>query len=70
MSFLERRLRKRLQGHLHTIYNVRVSPNNVYLASCGQDMLIRLWRVRDGSPLGTLRGHEDTINTVAFSQDS
>ena len=32
-------------------------------------MGIRVWDAANGKPLGTLRGHDETVNSVVFSPD-
>ncbi|KOR31468.1 hypothetical protein TI04_00770, partial [Achromatium sp. WMS2] len=39
------------------------------LASGSRDHSIKLWRVADGALLRTLTGHENGVNSVAFSPD-
>jgi WD40 repeat protein len=39
------------------------------LATGGTDKVVRLWDARTGKPLEELRGHEGTVNDVAFSPD-
>src|SRR5262249_45040856 len=43
-----------------------VSPDGKTLASCGNDLLVKLWSLPDGKPLATLEGHESHVYNVAF----
>ena len=40
-----------------------------WIVCAGKDKLIRVWDVASGECVLTLRGHENTINSVAISQD-
>ncbi len=57
-----------------TLENVRAetiafSPDGLTLASGGKDKSVKLWRVRDGQLLKTLKGHKHIIRSVAFRPD-
>ena len=45
------------------------SPDGRLAISGGKDQLLRLWDVETGRPIRTLRGHTDTVRSVAFSPD-
>ena len=52
------------------------SPDGQWLASCGDDCIIRLWAVKDISqdhsavaPAVELKGHQDLVSAVSFSAD-
>jgi WD40 repeat protein len=49
--------------------SVCFAMNGTHLVAAGKDRLIRLWHVESGECLLTLRGHGNTINSVAVSQD-
>ncbi|MGF1579831.1 MAG: WD40 repeat domain-containing protein [Gemmataceae bacterium] len=44
---------------------VAVSPDNRYIATCGNDELVKIWTV-DGTLVRTLRGHNCHVYKVAF----
>jgi WD40 repeat protein len=48
---------------------VAVSPDGKLVASCGNDHLVKLWSVADGSPVRTLTGHDSHVYNVAFHPD-
>lgn len=62
-------------GPFHTlafqwVLTVAYSPNGKTLASSGSsDGTIQLWDVSTGKHLRTLKGHTDTVRTLAFSPD-
>ncbi len=49
--------------------SVRYCPGGHWLASAGADGTVRLWDVASGAPREPLRGHEATINFLAFNHD-
>lgn len=44
------------------------SPDSDFIASTHQGGSIKLWK-SDGTSMGTLTGHRDTVNDLSFSQD-
>lgn len=67
-----------LTGHRDRVNLVAFSPDGQFLASGAgseqsgfgpRDPTIRLWRVRDGQLLKTLKGHHREVTSVAFSPD-
>ncbi len=44
-----------LEGHQGAVHSLRINPNNLTLASCGEDGTIKLWDVRSAELLQTLR---------------
>ena len=45
------------------------APDDVTLASAGQDGTIRLWNTKTGTQLTTLEDHPESIGSIAFSLD-
>jgi WD40 repeat protein len=43
-----------------------LSPDGKTLASCGNDHLVKLWSVADGSPIAQFAGHENHVYNIAF----
>ncbi len=59
---------KILYGHTGWVWSVAFSPDGNILASCSNDLSIRLWN-QDGSCLKVLQGHTSGVRVLAFSPD-
>lgn len=59
----------RFRANHGTVINIRFSPDGRILATWGHDRIIRLWNSRDGTMLGALSGHRDTVRELAFTSD-
>ncbi|XP_031561382.1 transducin beta-like protein 3 isoform X2 [Actinia tenebrosa] len=53
--------------HDKDVNSVAVSPNDKLLATGSQDKTAKVWRTKDGTLLGTLRGHKRGVWCVQFS---
>jgi len=51
------------------VFSVAFSPDGKYLASGAGDETVKLWDVRTGREVHTLRGHTGSVYSVAFSPD-
>jgi WD40 repeat protein len=58
-----------LSGHRGHADDVVFSPDGSRLASCGEDMTVRLWSTQAGTLLHTIEGHEGAVMGVDFSYD-
>jgi WD40 repeat protein len=58
-----------LSGHRGHADDVVFSPDGSRLASCGEDMTVRLWSTQTGELLHTIQGHEGAVMGVDFSYD-
>lgn len=58
-----------LNGHRGHVDDVVFSPDGARLASCGEDMSVRLWSTSTGELLRTLTGHTGATLGVDFSYD-
>ncbi len=48
---------------------VAFSPDNVTLATAGDDRLVHTWSAENGTPFETFRGHFDSVSAIAFAPD-
>jgi WD40 repeat protein len=55
-----------IQAHQGWIRALAISPDQTLIATCGNDLLVRLWKFDDGSLVRTLAGHESQVYHVAF----
>ncbi|KAA6414974.1 MAG: hypothetical protein FRX48_01725 [Lasallia pustulata] len=58
-----------LEGHSGWVHAVAFSPDGKQLASCSDDMTVRIWDAATGATLQTLEGHSGWVHAVAFSPD-
>ena len=49
--------------------SVAFSPSGRYLATAGEDRLVRVWNLSTGTELLTLSGHTSPVDSVVFSPD-
>jgi WD40 repeat protein/serine/threonine protein kinase len=56
-------------GHKERITGVCFSPDGERLASSSEDKTVKIWDVRRGEVLLTLRGHTEDVSCVCFSPD-
>jgi WD40 repeat protein len=54
---------------IRSVCSIAFSPDGRTLASGHYDKVVRLWDVKTGKLLRTLRGHRQPVNSVAFSPD-
>lgn len=57
-----------LRGHAGVINDIDVSSDNAFLATASVDGDVRVWGLKDGSPVAILRGHKDGANMVSWSK--
>jgi len=57
-----------LQGHSGVVRGVLLSKNGI-IVSCSNDMMIRVWDVRNGRLLRKLEGHKGSVMSVAMSNN-
>jgi WD40 repeat protein len=58
-----------LTGHRGHADDVVFSPDGTRIASCGEDMTVRLWSTDSGELLHTITGHEGAVMGVDISPD-
>ena len=77
---LKAKVRATLKGHTGPVSCVTFSPDGKTLASAGERFQptaqssvvgeIKLWDVKTGKEQATLKGHMNSVKSVAFSPDS
>jgi hypothetical protein len=58
-----------LTGHHGHVDDVVFSPDGARIASCGEDMTVRLWDTASGALLHTITGHEGAVMGVDYAAD-
>jgi eukaryotic-like serine/threonine-protein kinase len=58
-----------LPGHAGAVWAVTISPDGKWIASGGDDRIIRLWEAATGRLVRSLRGHGEPIGSLAFNPD-
>ena len=56
-------------GHRDALYDARLSPDGLVLATCSYDQQVLLWDVAVGEIQKTLTGHNGAVYALAFSPD-
>jgi eukaryotic-like serine/threonine-protein kinase len=65
-----RRRRTGALGGDISVIRVQYSPNGRWLASAGEDHMVRIWEPSVGKEVRTLQGHQGAVRGLAFSPDS
>ncbi len=55
-----------IDAHVGWIRSIAISPDGTTLASVGNDKIVKLWKVADGSLLKEFKGHESYVYNVVF----
>jgi len=56
-----------LKGHTGKVWKVCFNPQGTLLASCSNDLHIKLWNLTTGKCKFTLKGHEHNVSSIAFT---
>ena len=54
------------EGHLQEICGLKISPNNMQIASGGNDNQLNIWDLRSLKPLGVLGNHEAAVKALVW----
>ncbi len=55
------------EGHKESVSTVAIAPNGRFVISGSHDMSVRVWDLKTGARLWTLKGHEDVVTAVAVT---
>jgi len=57
-------VRRRLEGHVDSVYAARFFPSGTVVLSGGADFRLKIWSVETGKCAATLLGHRGAINAI------
>lgn len=57
------------RGHTSSVLSANFSPNGELIVSASADSTLRIWDVKTGTILNSIKGHSDTVISVSFSPD-
>jgi WD40 repeat protein len=60
---------RRIEAHRGWIRYMSPSPDESQVATAGDDKLVKLWNIADGTQVGEFSGHEKNIYSVLFHPD-
>ena len=60
---------RKLDAHAGWVRALAVTPDQTQLVSCGNDNLVKLWRISDGTLVREFKGHESHVYNVAIHPD-
>lgn len=58
-----------IEAHQGWVRAVAVSPDHEFVATAGNDNLVKLWKISDGAQVCQLTGHDSHVYNVAFHPD-
>ena len=59
-----------LNGHLSSIHALAFSPDGKWLASAGEDRVVRVWDLGSARTIKELKGHSDIVYSLVWHQNS
>ncbi len=59
-----------IDAHTGWLRAIAVSPDGKYVATCGNDLLVKLWNADDGTLVKEFEGNKSHVYNLVFSQDS
>ncbi|HEY2841514.1 MAG TPA: c-type cytochrome domain-containing protein [Pirellulales bacterium] len=61
--------KQKAAASVQPIRAIAFSPDNLQLATAGDDKLVHLWSAETGAPFDTYAGHEAAVQSIAFAGD-
>lgn len=61
--------KQKATASVQPIRAIAFSPDNLQLATAGDDKLVHLWSAESGAPFDTYTGHEGAVQSIAFVGD-
>jgi WD40 repeat protein len=58
--------KRMVDAHKGWIRGVALSPDGRFVATCGNDRLVKIWSAEDGAPVAELPGHDSDVYNVGF----
>ncbi|MEQ1826009.1 MAG: hypothetical protein ABL921_08675 [Pirellula sp.] len=58
-----------IDAHQGWIRALAISPDCAIIATCGNDLMVKLWNAVDGTLIRELRGHQSHVYNAAFTPD-
>ncbi len=58
-----------IDAHQGWIRALAINPDSTTIATCGNDLLVKLWSIEDGTLIRELKGHQSHVYNVSFTPD-
>jgi len=67
---LDGSLRAKVETKHRKLSGLAISPDNKYIATCGDEGIVRLWKPKTGAMLSEFKAHDKSIERIVISPDS